>query len=102
MLYTYPNISMLVTIKKASKAASADKITLVEFPRICGLRKTMMQIMFPMRPMNPTVFVIMPWRINVKRINSGSSSSFSDDLKYQMVTTKKSKDVVKEVANLKH
>ena len=65
-VYTYPNISMLVTIKKASKAARADKITLVEFPRICGLLKTIMQIMFPMSPINPTVFVMIPWRTNVK------------------------------------
>ena len=72
---------MLVTIKKASKAARADKITLVEFPLICGLRKTMMQIMFPMSPMKPTVFVIMPWRIKVKRINSGSFSSLPADFK---------------------
>ena len=51
---------MLVTIKKASKAESADKITFVEFPRICGLRKTIMHIIFPMSPIIPTLFVMMP------------------------------------------
>jgi hypothetical protein len=51
---------MLVTIKKASKAESADRMTLVEFPRIWGLRKTIMQMILPMSPINPTVFVMIP------------------------------------------
>lgn len=31
---TYPNISMLVTMRQASNADRADNIILVEFPRI--------------------------------------------------------------------
>ena len=73
---SYPNISMLVMIKKASNAARADKMTLVELPLICGRLKTMMQMMLPIRPMRPTVFVMMPWRINAK-IASFSSISIA-------------------------
>ena len=70
---------MLVTIKKASKAESADSITFVEFPRIWGLRNTIMQMIFPMSPINPTVFVMIPWRMKVKKMNVGSSSLFPTD-----------------------
>ena len=73
---TYPNISMLVTMRQASNADRADNIILVEFPRIWGLRNTMIQIMFPTSPINPTVFVMIPWRINENKINLGSSSLF--------------------------
>ena len=89
---------MLVTIRNASKAESADNITFVEFPRICGLRKTRIQITFPISPMNPTVFVIIPWRINVKKINSGSSSLFPSDLKKSIVNNNEPGDRINEVA----
>ena len=71
---------MLVTIKKASKAESADRITFVEFPRIWGLRKTIMQMILPMSPINPTVFVMIPCRMKVKKMNVGSSSLFPTGL----------------------
>ena len=68
---------MLVTIKKASKAESAERITLVELPLIWGRRSTRMQMIFPMSPMKPMVFVIIPCRINWKKINSGSFSLYA-------------------------
>ena len=68
---------MLVTIKKASKAESAERITLVELPLIWGRRSTRMQIIFPMSPMKPTVFVIIPCSIKVKKMNSGSFSLYA-------------------------
>ena len=77
---------MLVTIKKASKAESADRITFVEFPRIWGLRKTIMQIMLPMSPINPTVLVMIPWRMKVKKMNFGSSSLFPTGFAESMVS----------------
>ena len=67
---------MLVTIKKASKAERAVRITFVELPLICGRRSTRMQMIFPMSPMKPTVFVMIPCRIKVKKINSGSFSVY--------------------------
>ena len=67
---------MLVTIKKASKAERAVSITFVELPLICGRRSTRMQMIFPMSPMKPTVFVMIPCRIKVKKINSGSFSVY--------------------------
>ena len=80
---------MLVTIKKASKAERADRITLVELPLICGLLSTRMQMIFPMSPMKPTVFVIIPCRIKVKKMNSGSFSLLTTN--FEIVMKRKTK-----------
>ncbi len=50
MTETYPNIRMLVMISKKSKVANVARMTFVEFRRIFGLRKMMMQTRLPQSP----------------------------------------------------
>ena len=48
--FTYPSMSMLVMMRRKSKVARVAKMTLVEFRRIFGRRRMMMQTRLPKRP----------------------------------------------------
>ena len=47
---TYPSMRMLVMMRRKSKVARVAKMTLVEFRRIFGRRRMMMQTRLPKRP----------------------------------------------------
>ena len=47
---TYPSMRMLVMMRRKSKVARVARMTLVEFRRIFGRRRMMMQTRLPKRP----------------------------------------------------